>query len=288
MIGAFIYFTISLGRIWNSDAWGELDYLSPLLFLSMLSIPGMVILLGLFWVWVLRILTGRRTPFVRVIRIHILSWYGRYLPGKFGQMFGKVILGKSLGISTVPLVLSVIYEHIFFLSSGLVISMLLVGHWWREGLIQPLVAVLFFALIVVLSPWIIRGGYFLTSRFTVALARHKKNMALSLRDSALVLLAYHLAHIVAGIGFFMLLTSLKPGHGVSLIQAIGILTIAHVGGILAFFAPAGLGVREAILASLLAPHVGENAALSIALITRIWSTLGDVLLGMILFIPKRE
>jgi hypothetical protein len=52
---------------------------------------------------------------------------------------------------------------------------------------------------------------------------------------------------------------------------------AYVGGYLALFAPAGLGVREGLLAAFLAPVLRPEAALAVAVAARIWATAVEVI-----------
>jgi uncharacterized membrane protein YbhN (UPF0104 family) len=51
---------------------------------------------------------------------------------------------------------------------------------------------------------------------------------------------------------------------------------AYVGGYLALFAPAGLGIREGLLAAFLAPVLAPQAALALALAARLWTTAVEV------------
>ena len=52
---------------------------------------------------------------------------------------------------------------------------------------------------------------------------------------------------------------------------------AYVGGYLALFAPAGLGVREGLLAAFLAPVLEPEAALALAVVARLWTTGVEVI-----------
>lgn len=47
---------------------------------------------------------------------------------------------------------------------------------------------------------------------------------------------------------------------------------AYVGGYLALFAPAGLGVREGLLVAFLAPVMDPESALALAVVARVWTT----------------
>lgn len=52
---------------------------------------------------------------------------------------------------------------------------------------------------------------------------------------------------------------------------------AYVGGYLALFAPAGLGVREGLLAAFLSPVLDPEAALALAVVARLWTTGVEVI-----------
>jgi hypothetical protein len=58
----------------------------------------------------------------------------------------------------------------------------------------------------------------------------------------------------------------------------GLLCVAIVGGFLALLAPAGAGVREAVMALGAAPLVGPAASLAVGILSRVVSMLSDVLL----------
>ena len=55
--------------------------------------------------------------------------------------------------------------------------------------------------------------------------------------------------------------------------------LSYVAGILAVFAPGGLVVREAALVALLAPVLGGEQALALAIASRLWLTLVDAALS---------
>ncbi|UCC26969.1 MAG: flippase-like domain-containing protein [Gemmatimonadales bacterium] len=51
---------------------------------------------------------------------------------------------------------------------------------------------------------------------------------------------------------------------------------AYVGGYLALFAPAGLGIREGLLVAFLSPVLQAEPALALAVLARLWTTLVEV------------
>ena len=73
-------------------------------------------------------------------------------------------------------------------------------------------------------------------------------------------------------GFFLM-----RGFGHSAFGAATAFVVAPVLGFLAFVAPAGAGVRDAIVVALVAPVTGVSNAVAISLISRAASLVADVL-----------
>jgi uncharacterized membrane protein YbhN (UPF0104 family) len=68
-----------------------------------------------------------------------------------------------------------------------------------------------------------------------------------------------------------------PAPGLA--HVLGAYTLAWVAGYVVVFAPGGLGVREAVFVWLLSGSVGQSAALSVAVASRVVTLLADVLMG---------
>ena len=62
-------------------------------------------------------------------------------------------------------------------------------------------------------------------------------------------------------------------------QYIGVFALAWLAGLAAFFAPGGIGVREAVIAALLASRLGEANAIVLAATSRIVLSAIDLLAG---------
>jgi hypothetical protein len=73
----------------------------------------------------------------------------------------------------------------------------------------------------------------------------------------------------------LLRTVLGQPLGPSLLALTGAFAAAWIGGFFTPGAPAGLGVREALLVGLLTPQLGPEAALGLAVAFRLVTTLGD-------------
>jgi hypothetical protein len=80
---------------------------------------------------------------------------------------------------------------------------------------------------------------------------------------------------------FLLTRAFGAAPGIALTSS-GLYALATVGGFVALAAPAGVGVREAILSVSLAPAVGAAPALAIAVASRAASLCADVIAWLVL------
>jgi len=84
--------------------------------------------------------------------------------------------------------------------------------------------------------------------------------------------------LVAGAGFYLLVKSVYPVPASQWLYIGGIYGLSTIIGILALFAPSGLGVREGILTAGLCLIMPEEYALTISLISRLWQTVAEIFL----------
>jgi len=100
---------------------------------------------------------------------------------------------------------------------------------------------------------------------------------LGLRASALFTGGYLLANVLLTAAFLLIVWSLSDVAWADLPLLIGGYSLAVVIGIVAIFAPAGLGVREAVLAGFLTSVVAAPVAASVAVAMRVITVVADIL-----------
>lgn len=272
-----LLFVYVLYQQWQTGQFRELKYPVAPFLLSALGMFGLAVLLGFLWCRILGQISGRKTKVRPLLYAHFISWLARYTPGKIAQIASKIMLGESIGYRRGTLIASTFYENVFFIGSGISAVMLCLGPAFLKSALSSELSerwIVIFAVVVV-------AGMLLFSYLLPAMARHffrdkaAGDWAISAKSTMSLFVAYHFTHVAAGAGFYFLLTALVPQNSVTLAEAIGILTAAHIGGILAFIVPAGLGVRESILALLLSSYMPMDQAVLVSLITRVWSTVAD-------------
>lgn len=78
-----------------------------------------------------------------------------------------------------------------------------------------------------------------------------------------------------GGAFWMLGQGLFESFDLSLMQATGAYAAGYIVGLIAVFAPGGVGVRELVLSSLLAPIMGPEGAVALSLAARVLTTVTE-------------
>lgn len=265
-------------RQWHG---GKLDQLKfPVLpfLLSATGMFGLSILLGLFWCLLVRMITGAHLSMAALLHSHFVTWLARYIPGKITQLAGKVIMGENAGYPRGPLIASVYYENALFIGSGISTFLLCLGPSVLKRYLAPALSETWLVLLAILMISILLLS---VNALPLVMRRFLKGSGwaghvIPFRSAVKLFVTYHLTHMAAGAGFYFLLAVITPESSISFFAAIGILTAAHIGGILAFIVPAGLGVRDTILAMLLSGYMPVEQAVLISLITRVWSILADV------------
>ena len=231
---------------------------------------------GRGWIALIERMTERTVPRGPALSLYMDSQLARYTPGMVGLPFVRMAGAARLGVPAVAVGSSVGLEMLSWTAVGGAIGFAsLLGLPTQSGLTALLGAwaipiVLGFAAIVVLLSCVDRARL---PAFAVRVLKVEGS-------GPLVPFSLLLSHI-----FYW---GTWAAHGVLLSHAFGaapsialstsgLYALATVGGFVALAAPAGVGIREAILSVSLAPAVGSAPALAIAVASRAASLCADVI-----------
>ena len=107
-------------------------------------------------------------------------------------------------------------------------------------------------------------------------------LSISYRDISWILLVCILSWAIGGIGFWIFVNSIFPVSFRYILFLTGAMALSSILGLIALFAPSGLGVREGALVYLLSYLMPGGVAVIISILTRIWMTLIEMgLIGMV-------
>ena len=118
----------------------------------------------------------------------------------------------------------------------------------------------------------------------------KKNLEIPMKYSQMlkVVLLFIGNWLIVGFGFFILTKSIYPAAEWSqMLYCAGIWGVSAIMGILAIFAPSGLGVREGIIVAGLMLIMPQSDAMVISVVSRLWQTIPELLLVAMAFVYSR-
>jgi hypothetical protein len=213
-------------------------------------------------------------PYGDAIRIWFITNLTRFVPGIVWQFAHVGTEALAARISPVAAAGGMVFQQLVLLATGLAVAGSLAPSLPAQGAITLapgtafMLASLAVAAVVILLPVATPR----LERWTSRLLRREipwpapTRGELSRYTAALVLpwLAYGVAFWLFGRA--VLGESAAPG----LVPAAAAFVGSYVAGIIAVFAPGGLGIREAALVALLSPGIGAPAALFLAIAARLW------------------
>ncbi|OHB72535.1 MAG: hypothetical protein A2W23_03560 [Planctomycetes bacterium RBG_16_43_13] len=245
-----------------------------------------VYLMGAYgWTLVLRML-GTRIAGTKGISIMLLSLYGRYVPGGVWAVLGRVYLCRLEGIPDSRSGMSILLEQSYqIVSAGLVFAISLL-FWADTGSVLRLLPLVFIMpfFVAFLHP---KPFLKIVNPVLSRLGRGAINFSLSF-NKMLILAGYYLIYwIVTGIAFFFFIRAFYPLDIHNIPVLIGIFAISFAAGYLAFFTPAGLGVREGALTFLLSLFIPMPIAIGVSLLSRLWLISVEIVI-LVIFLINRE
>lgn len=212
---------------------------------------------------------GKQVPYRECIRIFVLSELSRYVPGTVWQYFSRIYLAGQWGVPAPAALTSALMELLLMALAAAPLVL------WRIGEVFPMVggaqrallAVFPFVAIALLQPAALnRLASFLLPRLKMQTVR----IELRFRELAGLWLLCLLLWAAFGAGFVLFARSLAPlnlGNGVRLASQYA---ASWLIGVVTFFAPGGIGVREGVLGLLLGRIMPLGTAFVIAVLSRIW------------------
>jgi uncharacterized membrane protein YbhN (UPF0104 family) len=247
--------------------------------LALVSSTGLYLAMFLLgaaaWFLLLRSV-GAQTSLRAVLTVCCLGQIGKYLPGNIGQYLGRAALAREHGVALHSSALTLVFE-----TSGLIVTATAVAvlafdrspatPWadpWKIALLAVGAIIAPFLLIYILERWF---AGLLQKRLGVT---HLPRPSVATLGACLML--YTVGFLSGGFAFDQLARGLfGAGSNISWMQAIPAFALAWVAGFVTPGAPAGLGVREALLVGGTASLYGPGTALSTALAFRLITVLGD-------------
>jgi uncharacterized membrane protein YbhN (UPF0104 family) len=227
------------------------------------------------WIALVERMAGRHVPKGPALSLYLASQLARYTPGKVGLPLVRMEGAPRLSLAPSLVGISVLVEMLSWTATGAMFGFALLAavapSAGLAGLIGRLSIPLFAcaALGLLLLLLVDRSRY--PARLRKVLAPDGEGPVVPV---GLPLVQFAYWALVALHGYLM---SVALGaNGSAAVTAMGFYVIASVAGFVVLAAPAGLGVREAVLLAGLGPQLGSASALGAALISRAASLVVEV------------
>lgn len=221
--------------------------------------------------------TGHRVRLAASSSIFFVGQLGKYIPGGVWSIAAQAELGRAHGLqrtgSAVAALASMLVSMVTAALVGIVAVLLSSASgfqtfWW-------LIPVIVVGLVSLTPPVLSR---LIAIAFRV-LRRPAQDTALTWSGTVMSLVWSIVMWLAYGVQATVVLRAFGAESPVLFPVAVGAYAVAWLVGFLIVIAPAGIGPREGILVLLLGSVAGGAAPLALAVISRVFMTIGDVLLA---------
>lgn len=281
--GSFLFLGFGLYRDWQELAQYEwsIDYRYLLAASAIYPLP--FLLMASVWSQVIGRLGGF-SDYCGNLQIYCYSGLIKYIPGTFWYVLGRAYFYEKKGIAKSLTALGSLWELALAAFSGLVVYLPLTMYS-RQVYAGPLNY-----LLLLLAPL----GFIVLypSGFSAALKYFFKKRAENISrirrlDSLVWIALYAFAWLLGGLAFYLQANMIFPVPWAHLPAVASFLVISGVISHLAFFIPAGLGIREVSLSLLLSAYVPFGVAVVVALVFRLWMTVSEICWAIITLLVCR-
>jgi hypothetical protein len=260
---------------WSEAAAADLRFRAGTASLAVGSL--FLTLLGVIALWRLLLADlGVALGYGPAVQLWSFSNLGRYLPGKLWQVVGLVVVSRDLGAPPGVTVTGGVLALGLMIGTGAAVGLLtlpeaLRGLGWASILVAGLAGAL---AVPAVWPGVIGWG---VRRLPASLGC-AGTRPLGRRTWLRLVGLFVLAWIAHGASFLQFASAFGDVRWTDLPACTGAYVLAHVTGLVAVFAPGGIGVREGLLARLLASDgpVGLPAH-AVAVAARLWSIAAELL-----------
>lgn len=217
----------------------------------------------------------------QLIYIYAKSWLGRYIPGTAPWILGKIYFASKQGISKNKLAVSSLLEGALQVVVVMVIAFIMIIFDRRLDVLDSKYKYVLIATLIVLIFTMIPKVFNKLLSFAYKLLKGKNIDVAHLVSNKIVFIGssmYVVGALLSGLSLFFIAKAVYIDLSYSdIFFVMGVGNLSTALSMLAIFAPSGLGVREGVQVLLLSVIMPTEYALVIAVVTRLWSIVIDLL-----------
>jgi uncharacterized membrane protein YbhN (UPF0104 family) len=254
LVAAVVFVGLRVRSLWHGNTVDLARVEWPSIAGAFLLTGAGVLATGFVWLLILERLGADTRP--QWMAIFFQSQLAKYIPGTLWQYAGRLTLARGRGLPTRTVARSMPIELGASIAGAGLASLLLLGVW---GIPVAVAAA---------------GGCFAAMARTRSAAT---KLSRNLSAAALAAPLYAAVWVIVGSAFWLTASAILSVPVRQLPFYIGAFAAAWIVGVVAIYAPGGLGVREGVLVGLLHSRLGSADALVVAAASRLMLTVVDIL-----------
>lgn len=287
----FFLFAIEHAGALYSAGWGPGAYTS----LTYATVVYCVTMLVGAATWsILMYGAGESTSLANLSKVFLLSQFAKYIPGNIAHHLGRIALARSYEIGIPRVAFTMVLEAGVTIIAGVFVSSVALLYQGKRllGDVYSMSKVWQFGVLILVGlVLLIAVAWALSRAWPKLIAKLTGDRAISIpkmRVLVLSLVLYLLSFVLMGWVVYLLLFGMFEVSEVPFWVITGIFALAWVAGFVTPGAPAGFGVREAILITLLKPLYGGGIALGVTIALRIVTMIGDGIVFVVTLLSARH
>ena len=288
-LALFLCFLFIGFRLWEnrSDFSGIHFHLSLIgaLVVSSITYALASLLIAVAWQRLLTLLGEKKASFKTCFPVYAHSQIAKYIPGNIVHIAGRHAMGRTTGLSNASLVAAALYEMIGLVTCAGLIKISI--NFSSLTVFDPPVSItIFVVVILILSPI---SFMMIKSRLMPPQSQVKSSSIQVLSGILGVTILYTLFFLLAGISLLGLVYGIHITVDITkAFQMLSIFSVSWLAGFLTPGAPAGIGVREAVMIALMEGIIGKSNSVIISILFRLVTIAGDVILFFMPFFLFRH
>ena len=271
---AFVVVVVLFIARYLRHAWPAVDAYHWRLRPGLLVASAVLVLLyylgsALVW-WLILTHSGLRAPRAPVVATWGKSILARYVPGNVFQFVSRAWMSHRQGLDVDRVSAGMVYEQVLNVAGALAVTAALFPFWHfhRSDTSWALLALP--AIVVALHPRVFARLAAVALRLV---RRPPLTQVLPFRTVLGLLLAFAGLWLLAGLAMWTLAAAVTTVGASAYPEITAGFAMAFVAGMVVFFVPSGIGVREGVLAAATATvFASGGVALAWALLARLWQT----------------
>jgi len=237
-----------------------------LLFLSVPFFIAAVAFSGYSWMKLFK----KKLKKGNTIYMYMYIWGLKYIPGQIGTSLGKIEWGLNHEIKKKSTLAKILEEHIYIVLSSIFLSFPLI---FLLRYIDYEITIPYWVLLAISFVFIL-SIYAVNKHFNILTYVDKNNVVIHLFN-------FSISRLLNGIGLIFVYLAVHKGIDANILLVPSIFILSSLIGLLSFFVPGGLGVREASMIFLLGHLVSPTEAILISIFSRIMNIVSDLITWLI-------